>query len=81
MGASLLAFGRMILVLGLIIGVLMVLARYGAEVAAGWGRRPGARSRPAASKSCRVARSVDTSRCWSCGWRSARSWSARATSR
>ena len=29
MGASLLAFGRMILVLGLIIGLLMVLARYG----------------------------------------------------
>jgi flagellar protein FliO/FliZ len=28
-GASFLAFGRMILVLGLIIGVLMVLARYG----------------------------------------------------
>jgi flagellar protein FliO/FliZ len=36
-GASLLAFGRMILVLGLIIGVLMVLARYGKKWQRGGG--------------------------------------------
>ncbi len=37
MGASLLAFGRMLLVLGLIIGVLMVLARYGKKWQRGGG--------------------------------------------
>jgi flagellar biogenesis protein FliO len=37
MGASLLAFGRMILVLGLIIGVLMVLARCGRKWQRGGG--------------------------------------------
>lgn len=37
MGASVLAFGRMILVLGLIIGVLMVLARYGKKWQQGGG--------------------------------------------
>lgn len=37
MGASLLAFGRMILVLGLIIGVLMVLARFGRKWQRGGG--------------------------------------------
>jgi len=36
-GASVLAFGRMILVLGLIIGVLMVLARYGKKWQRGGG--------------------------------------------
>jgi flagellar protein FliO/FliZ len=37
MGASFLAFGRMILVLGLIIGVLMVLARFGRKWQRGGG--------------------------------------------
>jgi flagellar protein FliO/FliZ len=37
MGGSLLAFGRMILVLGLIIGVLMVLARFGRKWQRGGG--------------------------------------------
>ena len=37
MGASVMAFGRMILVLGLIIGVLMVLARYGKKWQRGGG--------------------------------------------
>ncbi|MGA2307034.1 MAG: flagellar biosynthetic protein FliO [Acidimicrobiales bacterium] len=37
MGASLLAFGRMLLVLGLIIGALMVLARYGKKWQRGGG--------------------------------------------
>ena len=37
MGASVLAFGRMILVLGLIIGVLMVMARYGKKWQRGGG--------------------------------------------
>jgi flagellar protein FliO/FliZ len=36
-GASVLAFGRMILVLGLIIGVLMVMARYGKKWQRGGG--------------------------------------------
>jgi flagellar protein FliO/FliZ len=37
MGTSMLAFGRMILVLGLIIGVLMVLARFGRKWQRGGG--------------------------------------------
>jgi flagellar biosynthetic protein FliO len=39
MGASLLAFGRMILVLGLIIGLLLLLARYGRKRQLGLGGR------------------------------------------